>query len=312
MSSKRKASRILLVLVLIGVLVLNMEMATLPTANAVITVPIVTAITRDGFDTWPDTVRLTDPNQNSPPLYDASTGILGPQVIDIPGGGYSSQTSQHDYVIVIQWTSNYDPEVVAGFADIISWSVSGTQLTINAKSVARVSGDQTFYVLGFIVFFSSYTVTSMLSEIDGTMACFQAESFDVSEGELPGVLVITVTGYTGQTSGFFKLFMPASVPAQFGKTLNDVVITVDGAAISITSADTSSIVTKYGVLISGRLWTMTLSFSERTVTANPHGFPVGGYLAPVNKPSILTPYLVLVGLIGVASTVFVIRRRRKA
>ncbi len=39
--------------------------------------------------------------------------------------------------------------------------------------------------------------------------------------------------------------------------------------------------------------------------------PVGGYLTSVSKLAVLTPYLALVGLVGVASTVFAIRRRHK-
>ena len=40
--------------------------------------------------------------------------------------------------------------------------------------------------------------------------------------------------------------------------------------------------------------------------------PVGGYLAPVNKLTILAPYFAFVALVGAVSTVFVIRRGRKA
>ena len=39
--------------------------------------------------------------------------------------------------------------------------------------------------------------------------------------------------------------------------------------------------------------------------------PVGGILAPVNKLNILAPYIALVGLIGIMSTIFAIRRWRK-
>lgn len=40
--------------------------------------------------------------------------------------------------------------------------------------------------------------------------------------------------------------------------------------------------------------------------------PVGGIVAPVNKLDLLAPYLALIGLIAVVSTVAVIRRRREA
>jgi len=40
--------------------------------------------------------------------------------------------------------------------------------------------------------------------------------------------------------------------------------------------------------------------------------PVGGYVLPTNKLSILAPYLALVGLVGVVSTILAAKRRRKA
>ena len=45
------------------------------------------------------------------------------------------------------------------------------------------------------------------------------------------------------------------------------------------------------------------------VTQEP-GMPVGGYVAPINKLEILTPYIALVGLIIAVSTVYVIKKRK--
>jgi len=44
------------------------------------------------------------------------------------------------------------------------------------------------------------------------------------------------------------------------------------------------------------------------VTQEP-GMPVGGYVAPINKLEILTPYLALAGIVAVASAIYIKKRR---
>ena len=51
------------------------------------------------------------------------------------------------------------------------------------------------------------------------------------------------------------------------------------------------------------------TFANYEAASSPH--TVGGYFAPVNKIGILKTYIALVGLIGVISTIFTIRRWRK-
>jgi hypothetical protein len=50
--------------------------------------------------------------------------------------------------------------------------------------------------------------------------------------------------------------------------------------------------------------------SEAIAKALSGAAPVGGFLVPVNKLAVITPYLALAGLILAVSTVFVIRRRK--
>lgn len=315
-----------------GILFLNIGLITVPSVAQPAT-PHVSTIVRTGPTggtyTHPpdelDTVKLTDTDgiPVSDPYYgyNPSSGHLGPLVVDMPGpgaGGPSGYDQQHDYEITIQWTGTYNPVFVGGRADTRGgeyfWSVSGTTLTIKAKSVLTlVEGTWSRYVLAFIAFFSSADVTSALSENDGGMVCFHAQDFSISEGERPGILVISVTGYEGQTSGFVKLFMPVTVPAQFGKTLDDVIITVDGARVTAAATDTSSLVRKNGVSVTGRLWEFTVTFSTRTIKSNPNPgrATVGGVHVPVNPLIFLAPYLAVMGLAVAASSAYVLRRHRQ-
>lgn len=299
---------------LMVLLLIVIGFTTLPKVNA--QTPYVLGIV-SGARNWPGLpggISLTEPDGVTPfaNTYDAGSGSLGPFVVDHPLS--SPQVATATYTITITWTGTFDPVVVGGFGDIAAgqffWSVIGNTLTIIVQSVGVVVPPfGTVYFLGVQVFFS----TSALSEQNGVAVCFQAGNFKVSEGERPGILVITVTGYTGQTTGFFKLFIPASVPAQFGRTLDDVVITLDGSAVvGATTADTSFIVSKGGVGVPGRLWTFNIAFSERTVKSdpNPQAPPVGGYPVAVNKLSIAAPFLALAALVVLVSTVFAMRRRR--
>jgi len=328
--------RFWVVLVVTTILLLNLGLLTIPIVANGPSTPYVSTIVRTGATggtyTHPpdgsDTVKLTDTNGvdvSGPDWgYDPSSGQLGPLVVDIPGpsgGGPTGLDQQHDYEITIQWTGTCDPVFVGGRGDTQGgeyfWSVSGTTLTIKGKSVLttiKVNGNSyDRYVLAFIVFFSSATVTSGLSENNGGMVCFHALDFSISEGERPGILVISVTGYVGQTSGFVKLFMPASVPAQFGKTLDDVVITVDGAQVTATTTDTSSLVQKNGVAVTGRLWEFTVTFSTKTIKSNPNPgrATVGGIIVPVNALTFLVPYLTMVGLVAAVSSAYILRRRSR-
>ncbi|MEM3429655.1 MAG: GEVED domain-containing protein [Candidatus Bathyarchaeia archaeon] len=47
-------------------------------------------------------------------------------------------------------------------------------------------------------------------------------------------------------------------------------------------------------------------------TPTPTPRPVGGYVLPTNKFAVLAPCLAFLGLVGVAYTIIVFRRRRKA
>jgi len=250
---------------------------------------VVTVISVEDGRTWAlGTVTLTDPNgvpYDAATMYHAGDGTLGPLVIDLPQpdppNPPTGQTEQHTYVITIVWEGDFTPHVVGGCADIESWVVgelgSGV-LTITAKSVMRHIvvegvGEWDRWIVAFMVFFSSgkagYEVTSGLSMADGMMVCFEAEDFNMMEGAEPGELVAIVKGYYGQVSGFVKIFMPESVPAQFGRTLDDVVITVDGSTVAEpTVTDNPHIVFKEGDWLPGRLWEFPVTFSEKEIKSD--------------------------------------------
>jgi len=305
------ASKFLAVSILMTVLVLSAVSTT--NVSATVGPPEVVSVLRDGnpISSW------------TTPPYDPTTGKLGPIIVDQPPPGLTD--GPHNYVITIQWSGSFDPVVVGGFADLPSsgyfWDATAYGLTITAKSVAYVSGGITYYILGVQVFFSStqpgYQITSQLSENNGAMTCFQADpqTFKIQEGPEPGILQITLSNYPGQTYGFFKLFIPASVPAQFGRTLNDVRITIDGTAVvGAVATDTSGIVSKACAGVPGRLWVFTVTYSTRTILSDPDPTvlkPVAGELVPMNKFSILAPYLIMIGLVGIASAVFAIKIKRK-
>ncbi|MFC1507520.1 hypothetical protein ACFLQ6_10710 [Thermoproteota archaeon] len=48
----------------------------------------------------------------------------------------------------------------------------------------------------------------------------------------------------------------------------------------------------------------------RTFGSNQNSYAVGGYVAPINKLALLTPYIVLAGLIIAVSTVYIFKRRK--
>ena len=55
--------------------------------------------------------------------------------------------------------------------------------------------------------------------------------------------------------------------------------------------------------------TVVIGFPPITMT---EPAPVGGYTLPVNNLAILTPYMGLIGLIGLASATFFFRKRSRA
>ena len=72
----------------------------------------------------------------------------------------------------------------------------------------------------------------------------------------------------------------------------------------VTEIGTADVLSK----ISSRSVIYTFTDYPREVEIVPSP-PVGGYFAPVNKIGILAPYLALVGLICVASAIFVMKKR---
>jgi len=316
---EKRTGKTMVASTLMVLLLIVIGFTTLPRVNA--QTPAVTEIISGGRSLTADTISLTDPTGvpcavGTCNTYDPSTGSLGPFVVDNPVNPAYRQTNAQTYTITITWAGAYDPVLVGGFCDFAApaffWSVTGTTLTITAQSV-RVDDPVlgTVYFLSVQVFFQE----SRFGENYGVAVCIKAENIDVAEGERPGILVITVTGYPGQVDGFVKLFIPAWVPEQFGRTLDDVLITVDGSAVvGATTTDTSSIVNDADGLgaLPGRLWEFTVFFSERTIKSDPDppAVPVGGHPVSVNKLAITAPYLALAALVVLVSTVFAMRRRR--
>ena len=259
--------------------------------------------------------------------FDPVTGMLGPVKIDLPNAGGSPTpppthylTMKYKYEIEVKCGS-YTPKLVGGFADHLeSWTYSSSTniLTIvgwsNLKPNIAALGGTNVYVLAFMVMFGDN-----FDLMRGMLVTFNADDFDMQPGSTAGGLEVRVsndpiTCSPPRSSGQVKIFIPKSLTDHFGRSLDDVVITVDGAGVTATTIDVdaaSSPVTIDGAGFAGRWFVFTVTFSDRTIETDPNPGAVGGYLAPVNKLTILLPYLTLVGMIGVASTVFVIRRRRK-
>ncbi|MGB6680902.1 MAG: DNRLRE domain-containing protein [Candidatus Bathyarchaeia archaeon] len=108
----------------------------------------------------------------------------------------------------------------------------------------------------------------------------------------PKLVSLSVSGLPSGASAFFN---PLSDNPTFTSTL------------TITTSSSTPL-GSYLITVSGTgSQTHTTTFM---LMVNPASGPVGGVVTPVNKLEILTPYIALVGLIAVVSTVYVIKRRK--
>lgn len=151
---------------------------------------------------------------------------------------------------------------------------------------------------------------SKSSRLYGTYVSFQADDFSMSVSS-QGALTVILTGDSWRTSGSAQIFLPATAPANFGKTLDDVVVTVDGQSVTATTSDHSN------AGQNGRLWSLTVTYSTHTLKADPnpaptHGAPVGGEMLPIDALRVLSPWLAVVAVLGVVSAGALIAKRKSA
>jgi hypothetical protein len=206
----------------------------------------------------------------------------------------------HLYTITINFQNTYVPYLVGAMGTALTWSYDGLEtLTIHVTSIETQSpstGGTIYYLAGVIVNFNP-----SVSYAQGASAWFEADNFDIGQvGSGPGAFFITLTGDPWRTTvhftGHLAIFVPASAPAHFGVTLNDVVFLLDGSMITATTTtDVSSIVTISGNPVSGRLWTFTFSYSTHTFTTavNPNAIPE----YPLGIPLLLIFMIIAYGVI---------------
>jgi hypothetical protein len=238
---------------------------------AAISNPTITSIQRDGVEILgtAGNLWLSDPHQIAP------TGWYGPVIIGIAYAIASPpyvvyETGPHTYTITMT-LGGHVPVIVGANGLIHIWvydTAGAGTLTLTVDSIERKTmppppAPQTlvpFYAAGFMVNFDNPQ-----TYLQGSTASFDSDNFTIGQGTNPGSLVITASGDAWRTTehftGTIRLFVPTSAPANFGKTINDVVISMDGAAVVATTSDTTPVAEIGGVWAPGRLWTFTFPFS---------------------------------------------------
>jgi hypothetical protein len=100
----------------------------------------------------------------------------------------------------------------------------------------------------------------------------------------------------------------------------EIVVTVAFKAIGVTSplADTSMINIAFSENAEDENTNQVsdgdesaLTVGAPPITAPPEEAPVGGLTVPVSKLTVLTPYIILVGLIGLVFSTYYLRKRSK-
>ena len=115
---------------------------------------------------------------------------------------------------------------------------------------------------------------------------------------------------SGAASFGFSWTYEISHPLKSGDTGHDFQLSVgDVVGFTIRFHDSSELQSSYWPSLSGGEGSSSENYGD--IGIDPPIIPVGGIYASINKLNIIAPYLTLVGLIGVISSIFAIRRWRK-
>jgi len=131
-------------------------------------------------------------------------------------------------------------------------------------------------------------------------------TLNIRESTIGGSVLSTASRFLVEGfDGWLHFDLPSPVTVNPGSTYI-IELTEAKATFGWYACDVPPNVYPNGRLISGGNPFNDIDFTFRTYA--PVRAPVGGYVAPVNKIAVLTPYIALAGLIAILSTVFVKRR----